>query len=190
MIIVINGYPGVGKLTVGRELASLLHGQLLDIHTVYNVAFALTEFKSPEFHRAVEDVEAIAHNLILKLPAEVPVILTTVLAGRSEWIDAEWSRLVALGHARPPFLVVHLWCDVKENMRRIQSAQRLAKRKPIDPGMARRNQDEGKPLAGMDERFLLTLDVTTMTARDAALVIAGWCRSPGHPMEDLGRADM
>ena len=45
MIIVLNGYPGVGKLAIGRELTSLLGGRLLDIHSVYNVAFALTEFQ-------------------------------------------------------------------------------------------------------------------------------------------------
>lgn len=41
MIIVLNGYPGVGKLTIGRKLAPVLRGRLLDIHAVYNVAFAL-----------------------------------------------------------------------------------------------------------------------------------------------------
>ncbi|UUP18448.1 hypothetical protein [Nitratireductor thuwali] len=40
----MNGYPGVGTLTIGRELATLISGRLLDIHTVYNVAFVLTEF--------------------------------------------------------------------------------------------------------------------------------------------------
>ena len=54
MIIVLNGYPGVGKLTIGRELTTLMNGRLLDIHTVYNLAFALTEFKSPEFRDTVE----------------------------------------------------------------------------------------------------------------------------------------
>ena len=56
MIIVLNGYPGVGKLTIGRELAGRLNGKLLDIHSVYNVAFALTEFKSPEFRDTVEKI--------------------------------------------------------------------------------------------------------------------------------------
>ena len=37
MIIVLNGYPGVGKLTIGRALAETLKGRLLDIHTIYNL---------------------------------------------------------------------------------------------------------------------------------------------------------
>jgi shikimate kinase len=177
MIIILNGYPGVGKLTIGRELAALLAGRLLDIHTVYNLAFALTEFKSPEFVETVEAVEAIAHKLILKLPNDVPVVLTTVLAGESAWGSAEWARLEQLGKARPPFLVVHVHCDLDENISRIQSPQREEKRKPRDPEMARRNQLEGKVLAGAKAHHLLKLDTTSMSARDAASAIAEWSRS-------------
>jgi cytidylate kinase len=59
MILQINGWPGVGKLTVGRIIAKELGGRLLDNHTIYNPAFALTEFRSPAFYdtvRAVRDV--------------------------------------------------------------------------------------------------------------------------------------
>lgn len=174
MIIVLNGYPGVGKLAIGRELASLLGGRLLDIHSVYNVAFALTEFQSPEFRRAVEEVEAIAHKLILRLPDATPVVLTTVLAGDGDWAKAEWERIVGLGAERPPFLAVHVHCALEENIRRIGSAERDEKRKPRDPEMARRNQQGGKPLAGLDETHLLKLDTTSKTAAEAAEDIASW----------------
>lgn len=133
MIIVLNGYPGVGKLTIGRELASLLDGRLLDIHSVYNVAFALTEFKSPEFRVAVEEVEAIAHKLILRLPDATPVVLTTVLAGDSDWAKAEWERIVRLGAARPPFLVVHVHCVLEENIRRIGPQRGTISASPATP---------------------------------------------------------
>lgn len=174
MIIVLNGYPGVGKLTIGRKLASVLHGKLLDIHTIYNVAFALTEFRSPEFREAVKKVEAIAHDLIYRLPQDQPVVLTTVLAGDSELANAEWNRMEQLGEARPPFCVVHITCDLKENTRRIQSEERDKKMKPRDPGMALRNQTEAKVLAGSNELNLLRLDTTNMTPDDAANVISDW----------------
>jgi len=56
MLIVLNGYPGVGKLKV----AAALDGHLLDNHCIYNVAFALTQFKSPAFYDAVRSVQKIA----------------------------------------------------------------------------------------------------------------------------------
>lgn len=174
MIIVLNGYPGVGKLTIGQELAAILPGRLLDIHSVYNVAFALTEFKSPEFVEAVEKIEAIAHDLILKLPERVPVVLTTVLAGDSDWGDAEWGRIVRLGQARGPLYVVHVHCDLEENIRRIEAVGRAAKRKPRDADMAKRNHEHGKLLAGIDEANLLKLDVTKLSAREAANAVADW----------------
>jgi shikimate kinase len=40
MLINLNGWPGVGKLTVGRILAKTLGGRLLDNHTLLNVASA------------------------------------------------------------------------------------------------------------------------------------------------------
>lgn len=181
MIVMLNGYPGVGKLTVAQELAPLIGARMLDIHTVYNVAFALTEFKSAEFFKAVEDVEAIAYDLIRKLPDDVPVVMTTVLAGTSDWGDAEWRRLLALGRARPPFCMVHLDCAVEENIRRIQSDGRGAKRKPRDAEMARRNQTEAKPLARGDVKHLLRLDVTRLSPAEAARKIADWLK-PFRPI--------
>lgn len=174
MLVVLNGYPGVGKLTIAQELASLLGGRLLDIHTVYNIAFALTEFKSPEFMRTVEQIEAIAHGLVRKLPDKVPVVMTTVLAGESAWGDAEWGRLVDLGRDRPPFCVVHVHCDLDENMRRIEAEGRGAKRKPRDRDMARRNHREGKPLLGSDAANLLRIDVTSLSSAAAAQAIENW----------------
>lgn len=176
MIIVLNGYPGVGKLTIGREFISMISGRLLDIHSVYNVGFALTEFKSPEFMETVEKIEAIAHDLIRALPPEVPVVLTTVLAGTSDWGDAEWQRIVQLGRERPPLLVAHIHCDLEENIRRIEAPGRGAKRKPRDGDMARRNHAGAQPLAGMDEANLLRLDVTGLSPTDAATEIATWAQ--------------
>lgn len=174
MLIVINGYPGVGKLTIGKELIALLGGRMLDIHSVYNIAFALTEFRTPAFMDAVEKIEVIAHDLVRQLPADTPVVLTTVLAGKSAWGDAEWARIVALGQERPPFCVVHLSCALEENIRRIEAEGRGAKRKPRDAEMARRNHTEAKPLLGSGETNLLRIDVTALTPLDAARAIAEW----------------
>lgn len=182
MIIVLNGYPGTGKLTIGRALADRMKGRLLDIHSVYNIAFALTEFRSPEFREAVERVEAIAHDLILKRPPDEPIILTTVLtavltavsAGDNAWGRAEWARMQTLGARRPPFCVVHVHCALDENIRRITSPGRQASRKPVDAQMARRNHAGARPLMGDDATHLLRLDTTELGADAAAQAIAAW----------------
>lgn len=76
MLIHLNGQPGVGKLTVGRILAERLNGRLLDNHSVYNVAFALTDVRSSAFYDTVRAVRSIAYGRALELARDVPLVLT------------------------------------------------------------------------------------------------------------------
>ncbi|MEM7711841.1 MAG: AAA family ATPase [Pseudomonadota bacterium] len=175
MIVVLNGYPGVGKLTIGRDLATRLGGRLVDIHTLYNLAFALTGFGTPAFRETVARVEAIADDLIGRLPAGEPVVFTTVLTGDGDWAREEWARFVARGTARPPLRMVHLWCDLNENIRRIEAPERAGKGKLRGADVARRNHANRAELIGADLPHLLRLDVTDLSAGDAAARIAAWC---------------
>ncbi|MFG5379665.1 AAA family ATPase [Yoonia sp. R2-816] len=175
MIIVLNGYPGVGKLTIGRELAQLLKARLVDIHTLYNLAFALTEFRTPQFRETVRRVEEIADELIAALPRGVPVVFTTVLTGNSEWALEEWQRFVERSDRRPPLVVVHLACDLDENIRRIQSLERKGKGKLQGADVVRRNHASQEPLIGADLTHTLRLDVTSLSPQNAAPEIATHC---------------
>ncbi|MEM8848472.1 MAG: AAA family ATPase [Pseudomonadota bacterium] len=179
MIVVLNGYPGVGKLTIGRHLARRLGGRLVDIHTLYNLAFALTEFGTPAFRETVARVEAIADDLIGRLPPGEPVVFTTVLTGSGDWAQEEWGRFERRGAARGPLCMVHLWCDLEENIRRIEAPERVGKGKLRGAEVARRNHAGAAPLIGADLAHLLRLDVTDLSARDAAERIAAWCRADG-----------
>lgn len=67
MIISLNGWPGVGKLTVGLELADILEGRLLDSHTLFNVAITLTDYCSPEYDDVARRVRNIAFECVLRL---------------------------------------------------------------------------------------------------------------------------
>lgn len=174
MIVVLNGYPGTGKLTIAQALAPRLGARLLDVHTTHNLAFALTEFRSDAFYDTVNRVEALAHDLVRSLPSEVPVVLTTVLAGNAERAAQEWDKLVALGRHRPPFLVVHIHCDLKENLRRIEGESRVGARKPRTPAYVLRNHEHAKPLLDTGADRTLTLDTTTLSAEQSAAAIVDW----------------
>ena len=174
MLIVLNGYPGVGKLTIAREVTSLVGGRLLDNHSVYNVAFALTEFKSPAFYEAVRRVQKIADDLILDLPIDTPIILTEALTLGGDWVDECWRRVQRLATTRGPLFVIHVICELDENKRRIRSEDRLDKRKPRDPLFAQKNHDKAEPLAGGDTQNCLRLDVTSLSKHEAAEAIVAW----------------
>ena len=174
MIVHINSYPGVGKLTIGRALADLIGGKLLDNHSVFNVAFALTEFKSPAFYDTVRAVREIAYRRILDLPSEVPVVLTNWYSQGSAWGEENWDRAIALAKERKCALnVVTLACLPEENARRIQAPERSAKRKPQDEEMVNDNRS-GRPLLDRGGDRLLSLDVTELSASEAARKIAAW----------------
>lgn len=175
-LIHINSYPGVGKLTIARHLAAQIGAKLLDNHTVYNVAFALTEFKSDAFYQAVKDVRAIAYRLIAELPPEVPVILTNAHAQDSAWGNACWDQAIDLAQRTGRHhVVVLLNCTREENARRIQSLDRVEMRKPRDPNMFRQGETD-RPLIERDADRLLRLDVTALSAEAAATDIADWLR--------------
>ncbi len=181
MIIHINSYPGVGKLTIGTALAELIDGKLLDNHSIYNVAFALTEFKSPAFYDTVRAVQELAYNRVLDLPAETPVILTNWYSQNSAWGEKNWDEVIALARRRGSTLnIVILTCAPDENERRIQNKGRAAKRKPRNPEMVNDNR-AGRPLIERGGDRTLRLDVTNLSADAAAQEIAEWLHVAGGP---------
>ena len=174
MIVHINSYPGVGKFTIGRALAELIGTKFLDNHSVFNVAFALTEFRSPAFYDTVRAVREIAYQRVLELPPEMPVILANWFSQGSAWGEENWDRAIALAKERGcPLHVVLLACSPEENERRIVSPGRAAKRKPQDVEMVGGNR-RGRPLLDRGADRLLRLDVTNLTPDAAAREIAAW----------------
>ncbi|MEE2944939.1 MAG: AAA family ATPase [Pseudomonadota bacterium] len=176
-VIHINSYPGVGKLTIGRILAAELGAKLIDNHSIYNVAFALTEFKSDAFYQAVRDVRSVAYGLAANLPSDIPVILTNAHAQDSKWGNDCWDHAIELARKmHREHWVVALECTREENARRIQSVDRDAKRKPRDPEMFRQGETD-RPLIDRGADRLLRLDVTNITADAAATSILTWLMS-------------
>lgn len=176
-LIHINSYPGVGKLTIGREIALELGAKLLDNHSIYNVAFALTEFKSDEFYHAVREVRSTAYRIATTLSSDVPIILTNAHAKDSNWGNECWNEAIELARKTGrQHVVILLKCARVENARRIQSVNRDAMRKPRDPMMFRQgNVDRALIDRGADR--LLRLEVTSMTANEAAASILEWLRN-------------
>lgn len=181
MLIVLNGYPGVGKLTIGQALAPMIGGRLLDIHSIYNIAFTLTEVKSESFYETIRAVQAIADQRIRELPEHVPVILTEILTEGSGFAEECKQRLLDLGRDRGPVLMVHIHCDLEENKRRITGSSRIGARKPLDPEMAVRNHEGGAVLTGSDWAFCLQLDATDLSARQSAEKIMAWAKEKLPP---------
>jgi sugar phosphate isomerase/epimerase len=157
-----------------RHLAELLNGKLLDNHSIYNVAFAVTEFRTPPFYQTVRAVRDVAYARLLELPPTTPVVLTNWYSQDSAWGAENWEGVIALARRRGcPLLVVILSCSPEENARGIQNEERASKRKPLNPEMVRANST-GRPLLDRVGDALLRLDVTSLSAQAAAGSIAEW----------------
>jgi predicted kinase len=176
MILHINGYPGVGKLTVARMLAEALDAKLVDNHSIYNLAFALTEYKSAAYYETLEAVRAIAFERVLELPEKTPVISTNAHMTDSAWGNANWDAVVDLARRRgSPLLILVLDCAPAENDRRIASPEREAKRKLTDPSKFTGNWS-GRELIDRDGDHMVHIDTTGLSAEETAARALAWVR--------------
>jgi hypothetical protein len=176
MIIHLNGWPGVGKLTIARLLRDSLGARLLDNHTVFNVAFALTEFRSPEFYAAARTVRDAAFDCASFVPPHVPIIMTNAVS-RNDWGEENWNAVKALARrGKRRLLAVVLSCEEAEQAKRIASPERRYLGKLNDPkGWSLR----GRELIAEGADFLLRLDTTLVPAEQSARQICDWARTVG-----------
>jgi shikimate kinase len=178
VLVNLNGWPGVGKLTTARELKKLLGGKLLDNHTILNVGKALAEGGTPEYYHLVRAVRASAFAAILELPSTVPIILTNVVArgGASGFLEENWQALINLAQARDcPLFSVTLTCSAIENARRIIRDDRGLLRKKQDPELltelarTRSLYDDGAT-------FRTVIDNTELSPLETARRIQEWIK--------------
>jgi predicted kinase len=175
MIVELNGLAGVGKLTIGRIVAQSLDARLIDNHTIYDPAFATTDFGSEEFRKTVRAVRAIVFDRATHLPGSTPILLT-IAPGRDRNWGEEWQDAIRrLADARGvPLYGVHLRCAPAELARRIADPGRAGTRKLTDAAVLADGAERPVLLDHCDRRF--DLDITALSAAEAAEAILRWVR--------------
>lgn len=181
MLINLNGWPGVGKLTTARELRKLIGGKLLDNHTILNVGKALTEEGTPEYYSLVRAVRTAAFARILGLPQTLPVIFTNVVArgGNSGFLEENWQALIYLARARNcPLFSVTLTCSAVENARRIVGDDRGILQKKQNPELLT-ELARMRSLFDDGASFRTVIDNTELSPLETAQRIQEWIKSVG-----------
>jgi predicted kinase len=176
MLLHLNGWPGVGKLTVGRIVARQLEGRLLDSHSIYNVAFSLTEFRSAAFYETVRAVRDVALQRAATIPRTIPIVMTNAYAD-SAWGNENWDAVVALAKTRGSMLfAVTLDCAPKENARRAALPDREYLGKLRDPSeLLKLRTRHLLPCRGADH--LLYIDNSAIDPANCAERIMSWIRA-------------
>ncbi|MBB4115730.1 thymidylate kinase [Rhizobium sp. BK226] len=157
-IIHINGWPGTGKLTVGRLLAKRLGARLIDNHTLLNPAEALFSRSDP-LHASLRGQirHAFFDHAARADPAE-SFVFTDALSDDAD-DAATFSWYSDLAAARGADLVAILFdCAPEENARRLVAPGRAEALKLTDTATLQRLRANYKLLRGLAER---TVEIDT-----------------------------
>ncbi len=171
-LIYIYGPPGVGKLTVSRELAKITGYRLF--HNQLSIEFvkSVFPFGSAEFNRLVlkfrsEIIEAAAES-------NVSLIFTSAYAkGLNDEIVKDIVRRVER-HGGSVFFV-RLYCDREELLRRISGSSRRRFSKIRSPEMIATLLDKYNHTSPIPFVKSLGIDNTRMAPSDVARLIAERC---------------
>lgn len=175
-VVFLLGYPGVGKRTVGTHLAELLDGVLVDNQLINHPLLTLFKwdgkFGLPKeiWERVAPIRDAVLGTIEDLAPKSNSYVFTNVLeddeAGASQYID-----LRSLAQRRGSlFLSVMLSCDVDEQVRRIDTPDRIALLKGSDPEGYRRHRQHTNLLQPPSDE-VLHVDTTDVDARQNAETI-------------------
>jgi broad-specificity NMP kinase len=166
MIIHLNGWPGTGKKTIGSVLADNLQATFVHNHLLHDVAIVCAGFDSSERWAVYEKVRAAAYEALLKRPyGEIFVMTNALCKGSSREAEA-WRHVVELAIARQvPLIPVVLTVEVEENVRRLQSPERVGA-KLTDPAELQ-SYFEIDTLQCPDVPETFVLDVTHLSAARA-----------------------
>lgn len=177
VLVLLLGFPGVGKLTIARELGPMLPARVIDNHWISNPVLGLLDDDGHgPLPDAVWDQTARIRQAVLETiatlchPTASFIFTNAGLQGDQRSIASYRQVKGAADRRRACFLPVRLVCDEAELVRRVVSPERRARLKSIDAEAARRRSrtaavlDPGHP-------DTLTLDVTAASAADSARAI-------------------
>jgi broad-specificity NMP kinase len=170
MIIHLNGWPGVGKRTIGSILANHLGARFIHNHLLHDVGIVCTGFDDPERWVLYDLVRQTAFASLRKRPLTEVFVMTNALCKNAPRELEAWSHVVELAMSRNvPLVPVVLEATAEELFRRLQNAERVGK-KLSDPAELR-SYFAVDTLQYPAVSELLVLDVTRLTPEESALRI-------------------
>jgi len=169
-LVILHGAPGVGKLTVARELHKLTGFPVFHNHLTVDMLAAVFDFHSQAFIELREEfwLRVITRAVAERLPGLIFTFVfePTVLPG---FYDRLKAGVEPLGATLYPF---ELRCELEENARRIvqEDRSRYLKMTSIDflrSSVRRGDYDPQHELPGN-----VVIDTTTLPAAETARLIA------------------
>jgi hypothetical protein len=169
-MVLLIGFAGTGKYTIGRELCERTGATLIDNHLINNPIFravnadGVTPLPFGVWDR-VKEVRAAVYKTIRELaPPEMGFVFTMELRENNPEDEKAFRDLERLAAARQcRFIPIRMICGVEELCRRVADPARVAMLKTISPELVRKKfaEDSVLNVPHVNQR---TLDVTKRTA--------------------------
>ena len=173
-IIVLIGFAGTGKYTIGRELCERTGAKLIDNHLINNPVFKVVDADGikplpPGVWDKVKRIRAIVYDSIRELsPPDLSFVFTIELIEGKPGEQEAFDDLKELATARNSlFVPVRLICDVEELCRRVASPGRIAMIKAIIPEVARKRSADYEVLKA-EHPNSRTIEVTRKSPSESA----------------------
>ena len=176
-IIYLLGLPGTGKYTIGKEIAARTGARLVDNHLINNPIFSLvrvdgkTKLPAKTWDYTHKILDVVLEAIIDLASQEQSFVFTNFLMENDAVCTGIFEQISGVASQREAcFIPVRLLCDLPELQRRIMSEDRNVRMKMMDAeGIA---DDYRKyTVLNPDHPFRLELDVTDLSAEDAAEAI-------------------
>jgi len=169
-LIFLHGLPGVGKLTVARELAKLTGFRLFHNHLAVDLVESVFEFGSPPFVELREKIWLDVFSAAVA--ADLNGLIFTFAYDRTVQGSFVGDTRKIVESAGGEVLFVELRCSAEELKRRIEHPSRQGFGKLSSVAQFRKLQEAGAFVDPGIPGERLVLDTTELSATDAAGRIA------------------
>lgn len=176
-IIYINAFPGTGKLTIAKHLVSLFQAgtvKLVHNHLLINPADAVLDRDQPGYQKLRHKIRrAILKPLIKNEETHYSAYIFTDFQTDNELgINTSLEYMHCAEKRRCQFIPITLVCDEEVNLRRLVSDDREIHGKLVDAELVRNFRRGSSVFGSKGYTDGFTLDVTSLSAEEAAAEIA------------------
>ncbi|MBY3201974.1 AAA family ATPase [Rhizobium laguerreae] len=175
VFVLLLGFPGVGKLTIAKELGSLISAKIVDNHWFNNPILRLLDEAAPLPKGVWEYTGRVRQAVLDAITAyggpSPNFIFTHAGVEGDERSTRTYQQFVeAAGHRAAVFIPVRLICAEGELAYRVSSPARRDHLKTTDVEMSRSRSQQALVL-DIPHQHALTLDVTFMSPSESAAAI-------------------
>lgn len=126
MIIHINGWPGVGKSTIGGILSEQIGARFIHNHVLHDVSLVCAGIGDEDRWPLYEKIRSAAYDVLERRPSDEIFVMTNALCKTADREVKAWNHVVSLAiHRKVPLVPIILTASAEELAKRIVDPNRL-----------------------------------------------------------------